>query len=403
MKYVIKSFPLIFLLVGTMASAQSPMREEALRAAAKNAGVVPLETIIIPADPLMADIGAKLFESTTLSLNGETSCQTCHLDQFSSADGLPNAVGTGGHGEGAARLKSGGDIVPRNTLPLWGRGTKGFDTFFWDGKVRVTGSGISSQFGDQPPSDDPLVVAAHLPFVEIREMVLRDERVVQNYEREDQTSASKIFDILASRVKADPELGPELSHAAGVNLKDLKFIHIAEAVAAFIRTNFQVKETKFDRFVFAGSKLSEAQVQGGLIFYGKGQCAACHSGPLLSDLNFYVMPFRQSGFGKNGFGVDYGQFNATRASSDVYKFRTPPLLKVSQTAPYTHSGAYLKLDDVIKAHLDPLGSYDGSQRSVRQRREDLAKLSMWAKSNEIPEPLSDREIELIVEFLQTLE
>ena len=63
------------------------------------------------------------------------SCGTCHLSKFSSADGLPNAVGVGGQGEGMERMLSDGEIVPRNTLPLWGRGSKDFNTLFWDGKI----------------------------------------------------------------------------------------------------------------------------------------------------------------------------------------------------------------------------------------------------------------------------
>ncbi|MBV5270063.1 MAG: methylamine utilization protein MauG, partial [Afipia sp.] len=79
--------------------------------------------------------GKTLFKSRSLSLNGNISCQQCHLDQFGSADGIPNAVAVGGDGKGAARVMGAGGILPRNTLPFWGRGGKGFDTFFWDGKV----------------------------------------------------------------------------------------------------------------------------------------------------------------------------------------------------------------------------------------------------------------------------
>ena len=52
-----------------------------------------------------------------------------------SADGIPNAVGVGGIGEGSERVKSYGAILPRNTLPLWGRGIENFNTLFWDGRI----------------------------------------------------------------------------------------------------------------------------------------------------------------------------------------------------------------------------------------------------------------------------
>ena len=106
-----------------------------------------------------------------MSVNGSISCQDCHLDAFGSTDGLPNAIGVGGEGTGPERMGSGGRILPRNVLPFWGRGSKGFETFFWDGKVTVSDGRVVSQFGDRAPSADPLVVAAHLPSVELREMV----------------------------------------------------------------------------------------------------------------------------------------------------------------------------------------------------------------------------------------
>ena len=55
---------------------------------------------------------------TNWAPNGRMACQTCHLNEFGSADGLPNAVGIFGVGEGPERAFSDGRIVPRNTSRL---------------------------------------------------------------------------------------------------------------------------------------------------------------------------------------------------------------------------------------------------------------------------------------------
>ena len=389
-------------LLASLAGA-SPLREQALREAALRAGLEPPDDIQVEVDTAMAGIGETLFASALLSLNGDTSCRTCHLDEFASADGLPNAVGTGGHGEGRERLRKGGDIVPRNTLALWGRGSKGFDTFFWDGKVLKAEDGVVSQFGASVPSDDPLLVAVHLPFVEIREMVVRDEAVRETLERETVGAADAIYAILTERVRTDAEIGPALAAAAGIEPDALEFRHVAMAVAAFIRDEFAVRDTAFHDFVFGEGRLSREELAGGLIFYGKGRCSACHSGPLLSDLDFHAMPFLQAGFGKNGFGVDYGRFNVTRDPDDLYRFRTPPLINVTRTGPWTHSGAIADLALMVRLHVDPLAGYDATWRSERQRREDLARLMAWSRHGIVPEPLSDQEIEEVVAFLGALE
>lgn len=403
MKFVISAGlgALVVSALSLAAVAASPLREAMLRQAAIDAGLVPLTDIIVPQDPELSAIGGKLFESTLLSLNSDTSCQTCHLDEFGSADGLPNAVGTGGLGEGLERMQSDGDIVPRNTLPLWNRGTLGFDTFFGDGKVMSEEGQIISQFGDKPPSLDPLVVSVHLPFVEIREMVSRTDQVASDLELEDVTAATAVFGVLAGRVRADQALGAELAKAHGKTRDDIAFEDIATAIAAFIRDDFAVESTAFHEFVFAQGNLSDEEIAGGLLFYGKGQCSSCHSGPLMSDLDFHVIPMPQAGFGKNGFGVDLGRYNTTRRASDKYRFRTPPLINVTKTAPYGHSGSLKSLRDAVSAHVDPLKNYNGASRTPTQRREDIQRLQLWSASD--VEALSDPEVDALVAFLKTLE
>lgn len=401
-KFAISSLGACLACYG-LAASQTDMRESVLREAALENGLTPISDLVTDTDPALVKIGEKLFETELLSLNSDTSCRTCHIDRFGSADGLPNAIGTNGFGEGLERFTSGGDIVPRNTLPLWGRGSKDFHTFFWDGKVKKTESDIISQFGTKSPSEDPLIVAVHLPFVEVRELVMRDEEVEDAYLTEEQRSAFAIFDLLVQRIRKDAELGEELSAALNKPIMSLTFLDIASAVAEFIRDDFAVRGTKFHAFVFDDGKLSADELAGGLIFYGKGQCSTCHNGPLFSDLDFHTIPFEQAGFGKNGFGVDYGRYNTTRNPDDLYKFRTPPLINVTQTQPYSHSGRYPTLAELISAHTDPLKTVHGGSMSETERRELVARIGLWLQSSEPPEPLNSEEVDHLISFLATLE
>lgn len=400
MKFVTSTLLVVGCLVASQPS-QADIYESALRNAAKSAGVLPTHLINRPFDRAKSAIGKKLFESTLLSLNGDTSCQTCHLDRFASADGIPNAVGVGGHGEGIARMSSKGAIVPRNTLPLTGRGGIGFTPFFWDGKVESDGDTVVSQFGDNPPSQDPLVVAAHLPFVEFREMIADSGSLSENLETETQESANAVFDALLERVQNDPFLGNELAAAHSLPVEELKFIHVAQSVAQHIRRAFALKETRFHRFLFANGELSEDEIRGGIIFFGRGRCAACHYGPYLSDFKFHAMPFPQAGFGKNGFGIDYGRYNVTHDDRDLYKFRTPPLWNVIRTAPYGHSGSLATLSDAIKFHFDPLGQPGSVPLDPDARNEFYRRLHAWALSPVRPPMLDKKDIGYLERFLGT--
>jgi len=300
------------------------------------------------------------------------------------------------------RMESGGDVVPRNTMPFWGRGGKGFTTFFWDGKVDGSSGSILSQFAGKEPSDDPLVVAVHLPPVEIGEMVM-DSKANDVLEGESVESADKVYAILADRIRAMPDLAVPLAEAIGKPVSDIRFEDIAEAIAAFIRENFAIRETKLHRFIFGDGSLSPQELAGGLLFYGKARCSTCHNGPYFSDMAFHAIPFPQAGFGKNGFGVDYGRYNVTMDPADRYRFRTPPLYNVTRTAPYSHSGSVYDLGDAIRAHVDPLAIYDPQVMTGVQRAEFYERLKSWSEEPIDGVYLAQDEIGTLKAFLGTLE
>jgi len=401
MKYATEIIAIFVFLTAGAAQADS-MRESVLRTRAMETGLVRTEAVLPPISEPKSNAGRLLFESTELSLNRQTSCQTCHLDRFSSADGIPNAIGTGGDGEGIVRAEGEGDIVPRNTLPLWGRGSIGFDRFFWDGKVDGTIEPVHSQFGDTPPSNDPLTVAVHLPIVEIREMI-SDAREADELRTETVSSAARVFEQIESRVREHDGLSTALNAAYEISSSDISIIHITDAIAQFVRDRFRLHDTKFHEFVFEQIPLEPEELAGGLLFYGKGRCSACHNGPFFSDLEFHAIPFGQAGFGKNGFGVDYGRYNVTLNAEDIYKFRTPPLFNVTLTAPYSHSGNTYDLADAIRAHTDPLSVVSLEDLSAVGRVEFYKRLRAWSSDGNFEVALDQAEIDALAAFLGTLE
>jgi cytochrome c peroxidase len=393
----------LFLYIGIANAAHAKTIEQFVKQAAIKNGLVPSEKLNPSFDPQLAKIGGIIFESKSLSLNGNMSCQTCHLDKFGSADGIPNAVGIGGEGEGAARILKGGDVVPRNTLPLWGRGVKGFRTFFWDGKVDFSGEFKISQFGSERPSDDPLILAIHLPVVEIREM-LAEDKFVGSQKQEAVSSAKKIYEAVMARLQKDhPQEMKSLSEKRGKLRGAIEFGDVAFAIKNFFIQKFAIKPHRFERFVFGDGKLNKTELTGATLFYGKGKCVLCHSGPLFSDLDFHVIPFRQLGSGKNGFGVDYGRFNVTHNPADLYKFRTPPLLNCSKTAPYGHSGSIPTLLEAISLHFDPLRGLKTDNMSAHDRVELFKRIAASSQQLHTIPTLDETEINSLVAFLRTLD
>ena len=384
------------------ASGEERAFVEVLRTEIRANGFRPAAALYQNDDEQLVPIGKIIFESKGLSLNGDISCQTCHLMKFGSADGVPLAAAIGGKGEGPQRLLSGAKLLPRNTLPFWGRGGKGFVTFFWDGRVDFSDNRRMSQFGGKPPSDDALVTAAHLPVVQIREMLDEDE-FVRKHKRESVDQSKGVYKAIAENLRrVEPVASRDLAPALVKRLEQLTYTDYARTIAAFIRSEFRIKPTKLERFVGGNEKLTDDELRGGILFYGKGRCVACHSGPYFSDFKFHVVAFPQLGFGANGFGIDYGRFNATFNPQDLYKFRTPPLYNVEKTEPYGHSGSVATLQEAILAHFDPLRLVNLSGMDSFSRYEFYKRLTLSSEAANTTGYLSDAEVKQIADFLRTL-
>jgi len=402
MKFATSFILAILALSFTVWGADEKAFPKILRKQILENGFIPGKQLYVNKDEGLTPVGKVIFESKKVSLNGNISCQTCHLSQFGSADGIPNAAAIFGVGEGPERLLSGAKLLPRNTLPFWGRGAKGFDTFFWDGKVDFSKSKKVSQFGSQPPSDDALVTAAHLPLVEIREMLDEDE-FVRAHKKESVGKSGEVYKAIADNLrKFEPQASKSLAEYLQKPVEQLTYTDYARSLAAFIRTEFRIKETKLEKFVTESELLAADEIRGGLIFYGRGRCVVCHSGPHFSDFKFHAVAFPQLGFGKNGFGIDLGRFNVTFDPKDQYRFRTPPLYNVHKTGPYGHSGSVATVEEAIVVHFDPLRLVNVSSMEPLARHEFYKRMTLSSETATTVGFLSTEDINDLAMFLKTL-
>ncbi len=118
--------------------------------------------------------------------------------------------------------------------------------------------------------------------------------------------------------------------------------NIGAAITAFERT-LVAGNSPFDRFTKGDkSALSEAAQRGITIFFKKGHCSACHSGPLYSDGGFHNI-----GVGLSSDPIDDGRFAVTGRRGDRGSFKTPSLRDIARTAPYMHDGSLKTLEEVV--------------------------------------------------------
>ena len=322
----------------------------------------------IPFDPAQAALGQLLFYDKILSGNRNIACSTCHHPGLGTGDGLSLGIGEGGEGTGPERTAGRGPDrikkrIPRNAPGLWNLGAKGIKTLFHDGRLSVSDtfeSGFNSPAEEWLPNGFNSILAAQAVFP----MVAQFEMAGNPKENEIAGAVHDRIDaawpILAKRVRITGDYGRRFVNAfPEVNTpEDVTIVEIANALAAFIALEWRSVDSPFDDFVAGDSTALSPQAKWGLdLFYGKANCATCHSGPLFSDQEFYALGLPPFGPGRtrrfDPVARDVGRMAESDVLEDAYKFRTPMLRNVALTAPYGHNGAYPTLAGIIRHHVAP--------------------------------------------------
>lgn len=374
-------------------------------------------------------LGRQLFFDPVLSGNQNISCATCHHPALGSSDAVSLSIGEGGIGLGLQRKADAANMpvarIPRNAPALYNLGAREFTTLFHDGRVQVDASArfnIAMPPGREleRPLPSPLAAQAILPITS------HDEMAGQAGENPiaDAVAAGRIrgqdgaWQMLAARVEAIPEYRKQFDWIIGAG-EPIHITDIGRAIADYITFDFRSTDSRYDAFLRGDdTALTNTEIQGMWLFYGKGGCGDCHGGLFQTDHDFHAIGIPQFGPGKgHGPGyADHGRAAVTGDPADAYKFRTPSLRNVTLTAPYGHNGAYARLEDMLRHHLDPLtmlaeytlgyALLQNMQLSVSDTEvlEDFDEVQRLGMAVELePVSLHDDEVEAILAFLGALE
>jgi cytochrome c peroxidase len=163
----------------------------------------------------------------------------------------------------------------------------------------------------------------------------------------------------------------------------IDFTMFGRAIAEF---EFSVvrADAPIDKFARGQTNaMSSSEKRGAITFFGKGNCGSCHAvgGPsneMFSDFRMHVAGVPQIapefGAGKGnvifdgpGEDEDFGLEQVTGNPDDRYKFRSSPLRNVALQPAFFHNGAFTRLEDAIRHHLDVFDSarnYNAARASV---------------------------------------
>lgn len=276
------------------------------------------------------ELGKQLFFDPRLSGDNTMSCATCHIPDKAFADGLGRSPG------------SGGKLLQRNTQGLANVGL--FTSFFWDGRA------VTLEEQALEPIQSPEEMNQNL------DELVKELDGVSGYRL-------RFQEVFATSVTRDG---------------------IARALAAFQRT-LVTQASPFDRYLEGDDDAISKQAKRGLeLFEGDAGCIRCHHGPLLSDGKFYRIG---ASWGDRGRGL------ITKEVADDYRFRTPSLRNVAETAPYMHDGSLETLYDVVMFYFRgvPKASPEGRSLDIEPRLDssfsDIDSLVAFLRSltGELPE------------------
>jgi cytochrome c peroxidase len=151
---------------------------------------------------------------------------------------------------------------------------------------------------------------------------------------------------------------------------------ITGAIAEFERT-LVTPNSRFDKYLKGdAATLAADEMHGYDVFVKKG-CATCHVGELLGGKSYEVMGRHGTYFTARAgqlTDADNGRFNQTKDEKDRHAFKVPTLRNVARTFPYFH---------------------DGSKKTLREAVDAMAVYQLG-------EPLSEKDAQDIVAFLETL-
>lgn len=365
-----------------------------------------------PIDRDLADLGRLLWFDTSGGLHNDNTCGGCHSPADGFGDSQSIAIG----------VQNNRRVGPNRSGPRNQRRTPSavnaafYPKLMWNGRFSApSGDAFDNSWGylfpapegsTQFPPYDPLVThlliaQAHIPPTELVEaagFTGTAGTISPEFDPFDDglggvvppPDASgfrnePIRQAVLARLNATPayralfgELFPEVAAGAPI-----AFTMFGRAIAEFEFT-LVFADAPLDRFARGDRRaMTVPQKEGALVFFGAGRCSACHavagtSNEMFSDFEMHVVGVPQmaprfgvgSGnvvFDGPGRDEDFGLEQLTGDPADRYKFRTSPLRNVALQPAYFHNGAFTRLEDAIRHHLDVAASalaYDPAAAGV---------------------------------------
>jgi cytochrome c peroxidase len=413
-----KAYLLVLLTLPSLSMANDGHIDRQLRAVLQRAGFsgnveATLTTRLgRPINPKLADLGRRLFFDTGGGLHDDNTCGGCHAPSAGLGDTQSIAIG----------VQNNGIVGPQRIGPRNQRRTPSvvntafYPNLMWNGRFSApSGDPFNNSQGFQfPPPEgatkfppnDPVIkhllqAQAHIPpteLVEVAGFTGTSGTIGPRFDQFDDGFGGVVPPpdesgfrnepirqaVLARLNSSNPyrrlfgAVFPEVATGALID-----FTMFGRAIAEFEFT-MVLANAPIDRYARGNTDALSADLkQGALVFFGKGRCVVCHavsgtSNQMFSDFKMHNIGVPQIapafGLGQGnvifdgpGEDEDFGLEQVTGSSADRYKFRSSPLRNAALQPTFFHNGAFTRLEDAIRHHLnvrDSARHYDPARAGV---------------------------------------
>jgi cytochrome c peroxidase len=313
-------------------------------------------------DNQLVDLGRLLFFDTVGGLNNDNNCSGCHSPGNGFGDSQSIAIG----------IDNNGIVGPDRAGPRNQRRTPAvvntafYPNLMWNSRfAALSHDPFDNGAGFQFPLPEGLTLSYQPHLLVAQAFIPPTERVeVAGF-----VFPGDNFDIrneVLRRINNVPEYRKRFGKIFS-SVRDgdaITFDMFGSAIAEF-EFSLVFADAPVDQFA-RGQKnaLRDEQKRGALLFFGKARCVECHkvsgsSNEMFSDFSQHVVGVPQIApavgnvpFDGPAQNEDFGLEQVTGNSLDRYKFRTSPLRNVALQPAFFHNGAFTRLEDAIRHHLD---------------------------------------------------
>jgi cytochrome c peroxidase len=313
-------------------------------------------------DNQLADLGRLLFFDTIGGLNNDNNCSGCHSPTNGFGDTQSIAIGVDNNGVVGPNRAG-----PRNQrrAPM-AINTAFFPNLMWNSRfASLSNDPFDNSAGFLFPQPEGLTLSLLPHLLVAQAFIPPTERVEvagftfpgDNFDI--RTEVLRRINSVAEYRKRFGKIFPSV-RAGGLITFDMFGLAIAEFEFTLV-----FADAPIDRFA-RGQKnaLTDEQKRGGLLFFGAARCVECHkvsgeSNEMFSDFTQHVIGVSQIApingnvpFDGPGQNEDFGLEQITGNANDRYKFRTSPIRNVALQPAFFHNGAFTRLEDAVRHHLD---------------------------------------------------